>query len=161
MPFDDLIDIDRCGPVPAVGAARSAGNGGVASAVRSGRRPCDARRARGRMAHASGMAAEASVERHYLARGLRLAARRWRGGGGEIDLVLRDGPVLVFVEIKQAASFEIAAQRLGSAQIARLRAAVACFVEGEPIGGLTDVRFDVALVDGTGEVRIIENALAA
>ena len=124
------------------------------------RRICPARRARGRMSQAAGVAAEGIVERHYLARGLETAARRWRGGPGELDLVLRDGARLVFVEIKQAPSFERAAERLGTPQIRRLQGTIDCFLEGEPLGGLTDVRFDIALVNGAGEVRIIENALA-
>ena len=32
------------------------------------------------------------------------------------------------------------------------------FIGGEPKGALTDVRFDVALVDQTGDLRILENA---
>ena len=35
------------------------------------------------------------------------------------------------------------------------------FVGGEPAGQLTEMRFDVALVDGQGRIEIIENALAA
>ncbi len=27
-------------------------------------------------------------------------ARRWRGGGAEIDLIFRDGDICVFVEVK-------------------------------------------------------------
>lgn len=33
-------------------------------------------------------------------RGFRILAVNWRGGGGEIDLVAREGRTLVFVEVK-------------------------------------------------------------
>ena len=42
----------------------------------------------------SGLAAEEIVVRHY---GLPVAAARWRGPGGEIDLILRDGATVIFV----------------------------------------------------------------
>lgn len=83
---------------------------------------------------------------------------RWRGQGGEIDLICRHGPQVVFVEVKKSASFARASTRLGRKQMDRLIAAGAEFLEGEPKGQLTDVRFDLALVDGQGQVQIVENA---
>ncbi len=38
-------------------------------------------------AYWAGVAAEAAVERTYLARGAQLLQRRWRGKAGEIDLI--------------------------------------------------------------------------
>ena len=35
------------------------------------------------------------------------------------------------------------------------------FLAGEPKGQLTDVRFDVALVDDKGRIEVLENAFAA
>ena len=109
----------------------------------------------------AGLAAEDCVSRHYERRGLQIAHRRWRGRSGELDLVLRDGREVVFVEVKKSRDFQTAAQRLGQRQVARLIAAGEEFLGGEPDGLLTEVRFDVALVDGAGRVEIIENALAA
>ncbi len=84
--------------------------------------------------------------------------RRWRGAAGEIDLILRDGETLVFVEVKKSRSFARAADRLSPAQMHRIAAAAAEFLGTQPRGQLSDMRFDVALVDGSGEVRIVENA---
>lgn len=113
----------------------------------------------GRAGYHAGLAAEAAVERRYVARGLEVAARRWRGEGGEIDLVLRDGAALVFVEVKRSATHARAAHALRPAQAARLMAAAEAFAGGEPAGLLTEMRFDVALVDAAGRIEIVENAL--
>ena len=104
------------------------------------------------------MAAEESVARHYQRSGSRLAARRWRGRGGEIDLILREGDGLVFVEVKKAKSFSAAAERLSRRQMARLCAAAEEFAGGEPRGSLTQMRFDLAMVNDMGEIRVLRNA---
>ncbi|SPH16904.1 hypothetical protein DEA8626_00418 [Defluviimonas aquaemixtae] len=113
----------------------------------------------GAQAHHGGRVAEQQVEADYARRGYRVVARRWRGRGGEIDLILRDGARVVFVEVKRAETFAIAAERLTDRQMARIQAAAAEFVAGEPDGQDTDVAFDVALVDGSGRIDIIVNAI--
>lgn len=72
------------------------------------------------MAHLSGVMAEDSVARLLEGRGMTVLARRWRGKAGEIDLVASQGACLVFVEVKQSATHEEAALRLGSAQQGRI-----------------------------------------
>ncbi len=117
-----------------------------------------ARSHQGRRNFLSGLAAEESVARAYQARGHRIAARRWRGSGGEIDLVLRDSNGLVFVEVKKARDFARAAERVTRSQMRRIFRAASEFLAGEPRGQDTPARFDVALVDGTGRLQVIENA---
>jgi putative endonuclease len=56
---------------------------------------------------AAGDAAEALALAHLRRAGLRLVARNYRTpgrGGGEIDLVMREGATLVFVEVRRRAS---------------------------------------------------------
>lgn len=112
----------------------------------------------GQMAYHSGLAAEKQVARDYARRGLPIVSERWRGRGGEIDIIVRDGEGLVFVEVKKAGSFERAAEQLGPQQIERICNSASEYLARAPRGQLTDVRFDLALVDGQGHVRIIENA---
>ncbi|PZX18396.1 putative endonuclease [Palleronia aestuarii] len=112
----------------------------------------------GAIGHHAGAAAEEIVERHYEALGFALAHRRWRGKGGEIDLILRDGDTVVFVEVKLARSHAKAAEKVQGPQIARLFDAAEEFLGGELAGTLTEARFDVALVDARGVVEIRENA---
>lgn len=119
------------------------------------------RRLRGKTAYLSGLAAEDSVLRRYSDCGHAVAARRWRGAGGEIDLIFRKGAELVFVEVKQSRSFARAAERVTRRQMERVYTAASEFLAGEPAGLDTQTRFDVALVDGAGRIDILENAYAA
>ena len=111
----------------------------------------------GKTSYLAGLAAEDAVAAEYARRGHAVAARRWRGSGGELDLVLRDGDGLIVVEVKQAPDFDRALGHLTHAQLARIYGAASEFVAGEPMGQLTDIRLDVALVDGAGRIRIHEN----
>jgi putative endonuclease len=115
----------------------------------------------GYVSYRAGLSAEDGVAADYQRRGHRVAATRWRCAAGEIDLIVREGDTIVFVEVKRARDFETAAGRLGPHQFARIGRAAAQFLAGEPRGQDTDARFDVALVDGTGAVRVIENVLMA
>ncbi|MCB4456048.1 YraN family protein [Leisingera sp. McT4-56] len=117
-----------------------------------------ARQHRGARAHLAGEAAEEIVARHYENRGYSVAERRWRGPGGEIDLILRGPGELVFVEVKHSATSASAARRITPRQAERIYASAGQYLEYEPQGQLTPVRFDAALVDGSGAVEIIENA---
>ena len=87
-----------------------------------------------------------------------IAARRWRGKSGEIDLIMRQGETVVFVEVKKSRNFATAATRLGRRQMDRICASAGEFLSGEPRGQLTDVRFDLAMVNGAGAIQVIENA---
>ncbi|MEL6451285.1 MAG: YraN family protein [Pseudomonadota bacterium] len=119
-----------------------------------------ARRARGQMSHAAGMAAEGSVAELYARQGYRLRDARWRGRRGEIDLVFDCGDGVVCVEVKKSKCFDRALASLGAAQVRRLFTAAEEYVGAMPRGSLTDIRFDLALVDAQGQVRVMENAFA-
>jgi putative endonuclease len=54
----------------------------------------------GRQNSALGAYGERVAARHLVDEGLVLLDRNWRCDAGEIDLVLRDGDVLVFCEVK-------------------------------------------------------------
>ncbi|MDQ2094664.1 YraN family protein [Rhodalgimonas zhirmunskyi] len=118
----------------------------------------DARRRRGKRAYLSGQAAEARVARDYEQRGLKLDQERYRGSRGEIDLIMRDGAALVFIEVKQSRTFDAAAESLSERQMRRIYGAAEEYLAREPMGQLTEARFDVALVDGQGAVKVLENA---
>jgi putative endonuclease len=124
----------------------------AAPSVRQGRR------SRGQIAYLSGLAAEDSVERLYAGCGMTLLARRWRGSRAEIDLILREGDVFVFVEVKKSRSFETACMALGLAQRRRILQAAGEFLGSIGLGQMTEMRFDLAMVNAQGAVDVLENA---
>lgn len=111
--------------------------------------------------HLAGQAAEASVARHYQQGGFTVAARRWRGQAGEIDLITRQAGQVVFVEVKRAVTHDRARERLGGRQLRRIGHAAAEYLDRQSCGLETAVRFDLALVDSLGRVKIVENVMAA
>jgi len=117
-----------------------------------------AKQIQGSVSYYAGQAAENAVAQDYMRRGYTLACERWRGKRGEIDLIMRSDADLIFVEVKKSESFERAALRVSRRQIDRIMGSAEEFLAGEPNGALTNVRFDVALVDQTGQLRIVENA---
>lgn len=123
-----------------------------------GARPVAPCRDRGQRAHLSGLAAEDIALRGYAARGAQVLTRRWRGTGGEIDLILWDAETYVFCEVKKAATFDLALERVRPGQIQRIFNTASEYLGHVPQGQLAPVRVDLALVDVTGALRILENA---
>ncbi len=116
--------------------------------------------ARGKRNHFAGASAEECVARVYQTAGLTLLEKRWRGAGGEIDLILQeDDGTLVFVEVKASRDFAKALASISQRQVARIHAAAGEYLGLSECGLLSDVRFDAGLVDGSGRVEIHENAL--
>jgi putative endonuclease len=71
---------------------------------------------------ALGAAGEQLARRHLEQRGYRFVAANWRRPYGELDLIMRDGDVLVFVEVKtrQGDRLVTAEESLTPAQARRL-----------------------------------------
>lgn len=115
----------------------------------------------GARSYHAGFSAEEQVAQLYDRAGHTICARRWRGSAGEIDLIARDGAQVIFIEVKQSKTHARAAEHLSPRQIARIYGAASEFLAGEPAGQLTEVRFDVALVDAVGRIEVLENAYAA
>ncbi|MBD3680151.1 MAG: YraN family protein [Rhodobacteraceae bacterium] len=115
----------------------------------------------GQVSHLAGLAAEDRIAADYARRGHRVTARRWRGPGGEIDLIAENGDGFIFIEVKKSRSIARAAERLGAHQMQRIYASASAYLADCPNGQDTDVRFDVALMDATGAFEILENAFAA
>ena len=112
----------------------------------------------GQTGYLAGLSAEDQVAARYVRSGCSLVSKRWRGAGGEIDLILRQADCLIFVEVKKSRSHARAAERVSQRQVQRIYAAASEFVATEPMGQDTEMRFDVALVDATGRIDILENA---
>lgn len=115
------------------------------------------RREKGQRNHLAGLAAEEVVLRHYTERGAALLAQRWRSPAGEIDLIFRQGAVVLFVEVKAGPDALAAAGHLSPAQLQRLQAAAALYLDALPDGARAEARLDLALVTGPGAVEVIAN----
>ncbi len=111
------------------------------------------------MSDASGRAAETQVARHYRNAGAEILASRWRGKSGEIDLITRMENVIIFVEVKSSKHHASAAASLSLLQQQRIFSAAEEYCGSLETGLLTDMRFDVALLNAAGEIEIIEGAL--
>lgn len=108
-----------------------------------------------------GQGAEARAERFLKARGLVTVTRNWHCRFGEIDLVMQDGDVLVFVEVRlrTRADFGGAAASVTPAKQKKLVAAARQYLAGlrrEP-----PCRFDVIALAGDGEPEWLRNAFDA
>ncbi|MEP7208093.1 MAG: YraN family protein [Casimicrobiaceae bacterium] len=105
-------------------------------------------------AAATGAAAEALAARYLGARGLAVVARNWKTRRGEIDLIVRDGATLVFVEVRlrRSAQFGGAAASITARKRARLIAAAEHYLAALPVA--PPCRFDAILLDDLGSGRI-------
>jgi putative endonuclease len=115
----------------------------------------------GLVSYHAGKCAEDQVAQLYERSGRSIAARRWRGVSGEIDVIARDGDEVIFIEVKKSKTHAEAAEHLSQRQMQRICLAATEFVGGEPGGQNTLMRFDVALVDAMGRIEILQNAFAA
>lgn len=105
-----------------------------------------ARAARGRAAHAAGLRAERLAALLLRLKGYRILARRMKTRAGEIDLVVRRGGVVVFVEVKARPDLDGAVEALLMRQRTRLARAAELFVAARPALARLDMRFDLVLV---------------
>lgn len=97
-----------------------------------------------------GRAAEEAAARHLAALGFEIVARNVWLCGAELDLVARDGDVVVFVEVRSRSNrrFGSAAATVRARKIARVARAAQAYLS---VHGLTlaPARFDVVGVDWT------------
>nr|WP_294525036.1 YraN family protein [uncultured Rhodopila sp.] len=115
----------------------------------------------GRIAHASGIAAEDAACAAVAADGWTIVARRKRTAAGEVDVVAEKAGVLAIIEVKSRPTLAEAAVALSARQRARLVAACEIVLGEHPEWGANGVRFDILVVDAAGRVRRIADAFRA
>ena len=94
-----------------------------------------------------GREAGAVAARYLEGHGQRIVARNFRVRGGEIDLICRDGRVLVFVEVRlrQRSDFGGAGASITAGKRRRIILAARHYLLGK---AECDCRFDCVLIDG-------------
>ena len=95
----------------------------------------------------TGQDAENQAAQFLVRQGLSLVERNYRCRGGEIDLICRDGRVLVFVEVRQRSrsDFGGAGASITTSKQRRIVLAARHYLAGQPE---CDCCFDCVLIDG-------------
>lgn len=102
---------------------------------------------------------ERAAARHYRLRGYRILGANVRAGGHELDLVVRRGRRLVFVEVKERAGdgFGGAVGAVNREKRRRVRRAAASWLQAHPESTELEVAFEVAAItDGRLERRTFD-----
>ncbi|MFI5931262.1 YraN family protein [Actinoplanes sp. NPDC051494] len=96
---------------------------------------------------AVGAFGERVAERHLQEQGLVVLARNWRCDRGEIDLILRDGDIIVFCEVKtrRGDAYGSPAEAINIVKVQRLRRLAARWLTHSSVRTAV-VRFDVVSV---------------
>ena len=108
---------------------------------------------------------EAVAARELERRGYRIVDRNVRFSRGEIDLVARDGDVLVLVEVKTrwTSQFAGAKDAITVVKASRLRKLGAMYLRRAGMSADTDWRVDVVAIDigdrGVASIEVIQTAV--
>jgi putative endonuclease len=107
---------------------------------------------------ARGDAVESATLAHLQAHGLQLLARNAQARGGELDLVMLDGDVVVFVEVRYRASkaFGGGSASVDAAKRRKLVHAAQIFLLRHPGHAEAPCRFDVVAASGDPGVPNLE-----
>ncbi|WP_338126196.1 YraN family protein [Gluconobacter kondonii] len=114
---------------------------------------------RGVQSYYTGLNAENIAARLLEERGLTIMARRLRTPYGEIDLLAADSEWLIAVEVKQRRSLRESASCLTVRQSQRLMEAFEYILLTKPEWQRPNTRFDLIVVDPSGQARRIQDAL--
>jgi putative endonuclease len=92
---------------------------------------------------------EQAAAAHLSRQGMRVLARKWRCPEGELDLVLQDGPTLVFAEVRtrRASGSGSPEESVGAAKRARLVTLAYRYCAAHSLDEQTPWRIDVVAVE--------------
>jgi putative endonuclease len=108
-----------------------------------------------------GLSAESRAAMFLIAKGYRIAARRWKTPFGEIDIVARRRHALVFVEVKARERIDAAAEAVTERTKRRIVGAAEYWLAQHANDAQCDIRFDVILMAPGKLPRHIANAFDA
>jgi putative endonuclease len=108
-----------------------------------------------------GLSAESRAAMLLIAKGYRIAARRWKTPLGEIDIIARRRGTLVFVEVKARDDIDDAAEAVSERTRRRVIAAAELWLASHPDDAGREIRFDMMLVAPSRLPQHIVNAFDA
>jgi putative endonuclease len=97
-------------------------------------------------AHAHGHRAETIALWYLRLKGYRLIANRFKSALGEIDLIMRKGRTLVFIEVKARAKVDDSIWAVTPQQSRRIASAASLFASRYDMSGIDFQRFDIVAV---------------
>ncbi len=115
-------------------------------------------RARRRQAEKHGHKAERAAEVLRRGKGYQILDRRAKTPVGEIDLVVRRGNAIAFVEVKARSTHDVAIEAVTRHQARRIVDAAHFWIQQRPDLAAYDCRFDIITVSPYLWPRHVENA---
>jgi putative endonuclease len=104
---------------------------------------------------------EQAAAAHLIKRGYALLGRKWRCPAGEIDLLMRDGATLVFVEVRTRRGDQLgmAEESVGRTKQAKLIALAYAYLEATSAPGDLAWRIDVVAlnIDRAGRIARLQH----
>ncbi len=97
-------------------------------------------------AHIHGHRAETIAVWYMRLKGYRLIANRFKSAVGEIDLIMRKGKTLVFIEVKARSKVDDSMWAVTPQQSRRIASAASLFVCRHDVSGVEFQRFDIVAV---------------
>ncbi len=94
--------------------------------------------------------------------GLRFSKQNYRCPGGEIDLIMQDNNICIFIEVRMRSNLEHgnSAESVTKAKQKRLIRSALHYLQKNRLSDRVDCRFDVITIDD-GEINWIKNAFEA
>ncbi|CAO4186086.1 YraN family protein [Methylorubrum extorquens] len=114
--------------------------------------------ARRRATHGRGLSAEGLALLVLMLKGYRPLARRFAAAGGEIDLIVRRGRTIAFVEVKARATLDAAATAIDARKRARVSRAARAWLARYPLAADATLRADAVFVATRRWPRHLPNA---
>lgn len=107
--------------------------------------------------HPTGQTAEDTALAFLQTQGCELVARNWHCRYGEIDLIMRSGNTLLFIEVKfrKSDKFGGAAYSITPAKLVKIQRAVETYLQQNPHNGTC--RLDAVLLQGNQAPQWIQN----
>jgi len=116
----------------------------IRSAPLKAARPAD--RVKRRSAHLFGLRAETVAAILLRLKGYSVIERRYAVSGGEIDLIVRRGQSIAFVEVKARGELDMAAEAIGPQKQRRIARAVRVWLSRNPWAASLTLRGDAVFI---------------
>ncbi len=110
--------------------------------------------------YAKGVLGEALAEDHLNAKGFQSVDRRYRSPYGEIDLIMLDQDVLVFIEVKYRTRSTLVSAKLAvsPAKQRRIIQTALCYLNEHPEHTERMMRFDIVVFSGEDCIEHLPDA---